>query len=92
MPNVIIVEDDLMVMSINKKFISEIPELTVVACFNNGKDALDYLQENPVDLAILDVYMPLVHGITVLEKIRAKALATDVIIRTYSSLHALPYQ
>lgn len=36
----------------------------------NGEDALDYLQTDLYDAAILDIMMPKMDGLTVLKKIR----------------------
>ena len=41
----VIVEDDLMVASINSQFAKRNPNIQIVATFHNGKDALDYLKE-----------------------------------------------
>ena len=37
----------------------------------NGKEALDFLKTNEVDLILADVKMPVMDGITLLKKIRA---------------------
>ena len=38
--------------------------------FENGKDAYDYLQNNKVDLAILDLMLPGMNGYDILKFIR----------------------
>jgi len=48
----------------------------------NGQDALDYLESGEYDAAILDIMMPVMDGITVLKKLRAKGCHTPVIILT----------
>jgi len=40
-----------------------------VASLTNGYDAIDYLQENPIDLVILDESMPGMTGLETLIKI-----------------------
>lgn len=78
----IIVEDDLMVASINRQYISRIPEINVRATLHNGKDAWDYLSAHQTDLVVLDEYMPGLTGLELLAKIRAAQLEIDVIMVT----------
>ena len=42
----------------------------IAAVCSNGQDALDYLRENPVDLVIADVMMPVMTGLELLEKVK----------------------
>lgn len=51
----------------------------------NGKDALEYLEADNYDGAILDIMMPKVDGITVLKKIRAKGSRIPVLLLTAKS-------
>ena len=46
----VIVEDDLMVASINQQFALKTPGVNVIATFHNGKDALAFLNKTKVDL------------------------------------------
>lgn len=39
---VVIVEDDPMVMEINRQYMERIPEVRVVACCRNGNEALRF--------------------------------------------------
>ena len=51
----------------------------------DGQDALDYLENDDYDGAILDIMMPKMDGITVLKRIRAKGIFTPVIMLTAKS-------
>ena len=51
----------------------------------DGQDALDYLEAENYDAAILDIMMPKVDGITVLRRIRAQGNAIPVLILTAKS-------
>lgn len=51
----------------------------------NGQDALDYLLQGDYDCAILDIMMPQLDGITVLQKLRAKKCDVPVILLTAKS-------
>lgn len=48
----------------------------------NGEDALDYLQTDLYDAAILDIMMPKMDGLTVLKKIREQGSNVPIIMLT----------
>ena len=82
MYKVLIVEDDPMVAMINEQFVSRHKDFVVVHKCNDGKSALEYLENNDVDLIILDVYMPYMDGFETLRQIRKKQISVDVIMVT----------
>ncbi len=53
---------------------------------SNGREALDYLRDNPVDLVIADIKMPVMSGLELLEKIRTSGIsdAYFVIVSGYA--------
>lgn len=46
----------------------------------NGREALDWLQQNPVDLVLTDIRMPVMDGLTLVKELRSRSQPTDVII------------
>ena len=82
MYKVLIVEDDPMVAMINELFVSRHKDFVVAHKCNDGKSALEYLDENEVDLIILDVFMPYMDGFETLRQIRKKQIPVDVIMVT----------
>ena len=48
----------------------------------DGEDALDYLETGVYDVAVLDIMMPKMDGITVLKKIRAKGNPVPILMLT----------
>lgn len=78
----VIVEDDLMVASINSQFAKRNTNIQIVATFHNGKDALDYLKSSDADLVLLDLYMPDCTGLEVLSELRKEGSEIDVIMIT----------
>lgn len=82
MYQVIIIEDDPMVASINRQYVELNKYLRVTGQFSNGKDALHYLKDHTADLAIMDVYMPVMDGVELLTEIRKLQNHMDVIMVT----------
>ena len=82
MYKVLIVEDDPMVAMINEQYIKRNKNFEIVGKCNDGWGALDFLENNKVDLLILDVFMPKMDGFEMLRKIRNKQITVDVIMVT----------
>ena len=76
----VIIEDDLMVAAINREFALKTPELTIVATFYNGREALEFLSKNPIDLLLLDIYMAGYTGLELLKELRQSGNMIDAII------------
>ncbi|MBQ1491393.1 MAG: response regulator [Blautia sp.] len=66
----VIVEDDLMVSSLNSQFAQQTLAIEIVAVFHTSLDALEYLSSHKVDLMLLDLYMPDISGLELLKKLR----------------------
>ena len=78
----VIVEDDMMVASINQTFASKTPELDIAAIFRNGQEALEFLEKNPTDLILLDVYIPGFSGLDLLSALRRQGNTVEAILIT----------
>lgn len=77
---VAIVEDDYMVAMVNRSFVEKDGRFQVVKEFSAGKQALSWLLSNPVDLVIMDVYMPLMNGVELLESLRSLGFKGEAIV------------
>ena len=82
MYKVLIVEDDPMVAMINEQYIKRNKNFEIVGKCNDGMSALDFLENNTVDLLILDVFMPKMDGFETLRQIRNKQIIVDAIMVT----------
>lgn len=82
MYKVLIVEDDPMVAMINEQYINRNRQFTVAGKCKDGKSALEFLENNVVDLIVLDVFMPYLDGFETLRQIRKKQISVDVIMVT----------
>ncbi|MFC7394168.1 response regulator [Scopulibacillus cellulosilyticus] len=85
MIRVLIVEDDPMVAEINKSYLKSIKGFTCAGVAANVSDGLALLEENPVDLVLLDIFMPRTNGLEFLADIRKKRKGIDVIIISAAS-------
>ena len=82
MYRVVIVEDDPMVSLLNRTFVERDARFQVVQSFQDGRAALAWLEQNPADLAVLDVYMPLFTGLELLHALRGQGVGIDAIMVT----------
>lgn len=82
MIKVLIIEDDPMVAEINISYIKKVKDFNIVGWAKNGEKAFDFIDNNQVDLLILDIYMPKVDGIELLEQLRRNYSNIDVIFVT----------
>ncbi|KAB8039671.1 chemotaxis-specific protein-glutamate methyltransferase CheB [Silvanigrella paludirubra] len=77
---VLIVDDSVVFRSQIKAALEENNEIVVVNTAANGKIALERLEQNVVDVVILDLEMPVMDGIQMLEEMRKKGFHQKVII------------
>lgn len=82
MYRVVIVEDDPMVSLLNRTYVERDSRFRVVQTFQDGQTALNWLEQNPVDLVVLDVYMPLLTGEELLRALRSRRIDVDAIMVT----------
>ena len=82
MLNVLIVEDDPMVASINRRYLRRVEGFYLAGVVSNGAEALRFLQDASVSLLLLDVFMPGLDGLSLLKEIRKKHPSVDVIMVT----------
>ena len=82
MYKVLIVEDDPMVAMINEQYIKRNKNFQLVDKCKDGAAALEFLEQNSVDLIVLDVYMPHMDGLETLRTIRNRQIPVDAIMVT----------
>jgi len=86
MINAIAIDDEPKAISVITSHISKLEGLTLLQQFNDAKKALTFLKENPVDLIFLDINMPHLSGLELLQKLQIKPL---VIFTTAYTEYAL---
>ncbi|MFZ7101471.1 MAG: response regulator [Peptococcaceae bacterium] len=79
---VLIVEDDPMVASINKKLTEKVQPFEVIDISTTEEEAIKKIQELLPDLVLLDIFLANGSGLNLLQKIRKLDIPTDVILVT----------
>lgn len=82
MLKVAIAEDDFRIAQVQERFLQEIENVKVVGKALNAKEAIEMLEQEPIDLLILDIYMPDEMGTDLLPRIRERFPEVDVIVVT----------
>lgn len=67
---VLIVDDSAVIRGLITKSLEKDPQIIVAGTAMNGERALTWMNSNPVDVVILDVEMPVMDGLTALQKIQ----------------------
>jgi CitB family two-component system response regulator MalR len=78
---VLIVEDDPMVAEFNKDYLCRVDGFAMVGLAGDGQEVLRVLDRCPVDLILLDIFLPKkLDGLKLLKKIRNTGKRVDVIV------------
>ncbi|MFF8384649.1 response regulator [Streptomyces kanasensis] len=79
---VLVVEDDPVAADAHALYAGRVPGFTVVGVAHSRTAAVRLLERTPVDLILLDLYLPDGHGLQLLRSLRAAGHAADVIAVT----------
>ncbi|AQZ64484.1 putative two-component system response regulator [[Actinomadura] parvosata subsp. kistnae] len=82
MISVLVVEDEEITAEANRIYVERVPGFEVAGVARSGAQALRFLRARPVDLILLDLYLPDMHGLDVCRALRAGGLMCDVIAVT----------
>ena len=85
----ICVDDERILVEELAAMCMELPEINEVNSFVWASDALDWLENNPVDLALLDIDMPEINGIQLAAEIKNKWPEAAIIFITGYSQYAV---
>lgn len=70
-PRVLVVDDDFAVAALHRGFVEFHGGFTVAGVAHDGAEALRLVEETEPDLVLLDVYLPDMSGLEVLQRLRA---------------------
>ena len=95
--NCIIIDDELTARAIVSQLCSKIPELDVIAEFDNAIDAIKFLNQESIDIVFLDIHMPGFSGVDFVQtlknspKIVLTTSDTDFAIEAYEYESIIDY-
>ncbi|MEU9556167.1 response regulator [Streptomyces fumanus] len=79
---VLVVEDDPVAADAHLLYVGRVPGFTAVGKARSGAEARRLLDRTPVDLLLLDLHLPDVHGLQLARSLRAAGHQADVIAVT----------
>ncbi|GAA3581730.1 response regulator [Amycolatopsis ultiminotia] len=82
MIRVLVVEDEPVAADAHRLYVQRLSGFEVAGVVHSGGDALRFCEREPVDLVLLDFYLPDTHGLAVCRSLRAAGLPIDVIAVT----------
>ena len=88
MKSAILVEDEYLAAEELKYLIEKLSELNIVATFDNGLDALEYIQTNQFDVAFLDINIPSINGMLLAKSLQNFKLSPEILFTTAYKEHA----
>ncbi len=79
----LVVDDDFRVAQVHAAYVEKVPGFAVVGEAHSAAAMFDAIAKGSVDLALLDLYLPDLHGLECLRRLRAAGAAgVDVIVIT----------
>lgn len=79
---VLVIEDDVRVADVHCRFLEKIEDFTVIARASTGEEALDWLQSFSPHLILLDVFLPDILGVDLIDKIQEVSPTSSIILIT----------
>jgi response regulator of citrate/malate metabolism len=77
---VLVVDDDFRVARIHSAFVDRLEGFRTVGSAGTGREALEEAQRLRPDLVLLDLYLPDIFGLDLLNQLRVAGLESDVIV------------
>src|SRR5690606_41172907 len=72
LPIFLIVDDHEIVRAGMRMLLESEPDIEVIGEANNGKEAIEFIEQHPVDIIIMDVSMPEMTGVEATQFIKTK--------------------
>ena len=79
----VIADDDALIRESLKIILSYDNDIEVVDTFENGKDLVNFILQNDIDIVLVDVRMPLINGVKATLEISKNAKTKVIILTTF---------
>lgn len=79
---VIVVDDEKAMLLVMKKMLAKIPGIEIAGLFQHGEEAFNFIRNNRVDLAFIDINMPEESGLELAKRMLAVSAGLDVVFST----------
>lgn len=86
---IICVDDEALILELTLSMVKELPETDEALSFQSATEALEYLEENSADIALLDIDMPEMDGLSLAMRIKEIRPDTQIIFLTGFSQYAV---
>ena len=80
---IVLADDDEIILEGLKIIITSDKELEIIETFKNGEEAVKYCFVNKVDIALLDVRMPIMDGVDAAKEISEKSMTKVIVLTTF---------
>lgn len=80
--SLVLADDHPLVLKGLRQLFSSEPDMTVLACCQDGETVLQSIYQHQPDILVLDLRMPQMDGLTVLRELKQKQLTVKVVILT----------
>jgi two-component system, LytTR family, response regulator len=95
----VVVDDEPLARDLLTVLLADHEEIQIVSTCQNGREAIAYLQSEPVDLLFLDVQMPRIGGFDVVEQVGLQHMPPTIFVtafqehavRAFFDVHAVDY-
>ena len=81
MYQLVIVEDDYQIRNgLSRFFPWQQLGFQMAGSFENGKDALEFLRQNRIDVVLTDIRMPVMDGLTLAETLKREDICVTIVV------------
>lgn len=89
LPRIVFVEDEILLLGLLGEYFSKSGHFVVAGAFSNGTEAIERICAAPPDLVVLDLQLPDINGLSVVQALRDRLAIMPKIVVLSSSINPL---